>query len=319
MISRRLKIVAGFVGIAVTAGVAVFHPSRPLYMRHRVLDVVAPDGVILGATLSLPRWRSAPFPGMVVVHGSGRLAREHLVGDVRQLVWEGFAVLAYDKRGVGESGGEYPTDWGTGGAEATLRILAADAAAALSSMREEPGIDPARLGFFGASQASWIIPLATGALDPPPRFQVILSGAAVSTGVEQFYSDLTGDGHRPPQVADREEVVRLVSAFDVEPGYDPLPALLATRVPTLWLLGDRDLSVPVFATVDVLEALPAEVAACHTVIRFPDADHSLRDVNTGKPVRVWSAVLSWMATMGVTNSRPGAQESHAADAAECRG
>ncbi|MGH9868141.1 MAG: alpha/beta hydrolase family protein [Candidatus Polarisedimenticolia bacterium] len=287
------RLAAGLVAVAVMAGAAVFHPSRPLYMRHRSLDVVAPDGVILSATLSLPRWRSAPLTGMVMVHGSGPLTREHLMGDVRRLVWEGFAVLAYDKRGVGESGGEYPRSRSVG-AEATLRILAADAAAALSRLREEPEIDPAQAGFFGASQASWIIPLATESLDRAPRFQVILSGAAVSTGVEQFYSDLTGDGHRPPQITDREEIERLVSAFDGEPGYDPWPVLMAMRVPTLWILGDRDQSVPVFATVKVLKALPPDAAACHTVIRFPDADHALRDVTTGKPSPVWSAVLSWM-------------------------
>jgi|GEM_PF-5916340 len=242
---------------------------------------------------------------MVLVHGSGRLAREHLIGDMRRLVWEGFAVLAYDKRGVGESGGEYPRNWGgAGGAEATLRVLASDAAAALSRLRAEPEIDPSRVGFFGASQASWIIALATEYLQPPPRFHVILSGAAVSTGVEQFYSDLTGDGHRPPQVADRKEVERRVSAFDGEPGYDPLPAFLATPVHTLWLLGDRDESVPTFASVEVLKALPPDAAGFHTVVQFPDADHSLHDVNTGKPAPVWPATFTWLERIGVMSAKP---------------
>jgi len=295
----RLKIALGLVTVLLLAGVAVFHPSRPLYMRQRALDVVAPDGTVLRATLSLPRWRSAPFAGMVLVHGSGRLERRHLTGDMRRLVWEGFAVLSYDKRGVGESGGEYPRDWG-GGAEATLRILAGDAAAALSFLRKEPEIDPARVGFFGASQASWIIALASQSLQPPPRFQVILSGAAVSTGVEQFYSDLTGDGHRPPRVTDRAEIERLVSAFDGEPGFDPLPGFVATPVPTLWLLGDRDESVPTFASVEALDALPPDAAALHTVVRFPGANHALRDVDSGEPVAVWPAALTWLERIGVT-------------------
>ena len=295
MISRPLKIVAGLAAVALMAGAVGFHPSRPLYMRHRPLDVVASDGTILRATLSLPRWRRSPLPAMVVVHGSGPLARRHLVGDVRRLVKEGFAVLAYDKRGVGASGGEYPRGWGAG-AEATLRLLAADAAAAFSRVREEPEIERARVGFFGASQAGWIIPLASESVEPKPWCHVILSGAAVSTGVEQYYSDLTGDGHRPPRVTDREEIVRLVSTFDGAPGYDPLPTLTATRVPTLWLLGDRDQSVPAFATAEVLKALPPDAAAWHTVIRFPDADHSLRDVTTGRAAPVWSAIRSWMTT-----------------------
>ena len=299
MIAKRLKVAAGFAAVVVVAGALGFHPTRPLYMRHQALDVVAPDGTILRATLSLPRW-SRPRAGMVLVHGSGRLAREHVIGDVRRLVWEGFAVLAYDKRGVGESGGEYPRSQSLG-PEATLRLLAGDAAAAFSRLRGEPEIDPARVGFFGASQASWIIPLASESLEPKPRFHVILSGAAVSTGVEQFYSDLTGDGHRPPQLTDREEIVRRVNAFDGEPGYDPLPVLSATRVPTLWLLGDQDQSVPVFETANVLKTLPRDAAAYHTVIRFPEAGHDLRNVNTGESAPIWEEMLSWLRKTGVTS------------------
>ena len=167
--ARRLKIAVGSAAVIVIAGALVFHPTRPLYMRQQALDVAASDGTVLRATLSLPRWRSGPLPGMVVVHGSGRVQREHLVGDVRRLVWEGFAVLAYDKRGVGDSGGVYPRCCGED-AEATLRLLAGDAAAALRTLRQSPEIDQTRVGFFGASQAGWIIPLATRLLDPPPRF-----------------------------------------------------------------------------------------------------------------------------------------------------
>lgn len=303
--TKWLKVALALAAVVVIAGGLGFHPARPLYMRHQALDVVAPDGTLLSATLSLPRWRSKPRAGMVMVHGSGRLTRRHLIGDVRRLVWEGFAVLAYDKRGVGESGGEYPMNSNTGGAEATLRILAADAAAALKRLRQVPDIDPTTVGYFGASQASWIIPLATESLDPPPRFQIILSGAAVSTGVEQFYSDLTGDGHRPPTVADPKEIERLVNAFDGAHGYDPFPILSATRVPTLWLLGDQDQSVPVFATANVLNTLPSEAAAYHTVIRFPDAGHDLRNVSTGKPAPIWDEMFSWLRKTGVTQPQNG--------------
>ena len=57
-------------------------------------------------------------------------------------------MLAYDKRGVGASQGVYPRDFGND-AESVLRILAIDAAAALDRLREESGVDPAQVGFFG--------------------------------------------------------------------------------------------------------------------------------------------------------------------------
>lgn len=301
--STRLKIVIGAsaVVVLVAVGVICFHPDRILYMRQQRLELIAPDGTHLRGTLSMPRWRNGPFPGVVVVHGSGRLAREHVRGDVRQLVWEGFAVLSYDKRGVGESGGEYPRAWGPS-AEATLRQLAGDAAAAVAQLRQHSEVDPTSVGLFGASQASWIIPLAAQMVDPAPRFQVILSGAAVSTGVEQFYSDLTGDGSRAPQVQDPKEIERLVLRFDGEVGFDPRSAIAAMRGPTLWILGDRDQSVPVFATVMVLESLHPDVAARHTVVRFPNAGHDLRDVTSGESVPIWDAMREWMGKVGVTDA-----------------
>ena len=104
----------------------------------------------------------------------------------------------------------YISGAGTHSADALLRRLAADAAAAFNELAADPEVDTTRIGFFGASQAGWIIPLAAELTRTRPRFHVILSGNAVSTGVEQYYSDLTGDGTRAPQVADRAEIERRV-------------------------------------------------------------------------------------------------------------
>jgi dienelactone hydrolase len=248
--------IAAVVALVIGAGLLVFHPSRPLYMQQRAVEVVVDDGVTLRGTISKPRWSRKPYPGVVLVHGSGPLTREHLTGDVRSLVQHGFAVLAYDKRGAGASSGEYLRQ-SRYPAETLLRRLAADAGAAFDQLAADPDVDSSRLGFFGASQAGWIIPLAAELTRRPPRFNVILSGPAVSTGVEQYYSDLTGDGTRAPQVSDRAEVERLVLGFDGSPGFDPAPLLKASRVPTLWLLADHDESVPVFASVKVLAGIQA--------------------------------------------------------------
>ena len=93
-------------GVAVAIGFLAFHPSRPLYLQNRAIEIAADDGALLRGTLSLPRWSRRPVPGIVLVHGSGPLTREHLRGDARRLARLGFAVLAYDKRGVGHSGPE---------------------------------------------------------------------------------------------------------------------------------------------------------------------------------------------------------------------
>jgi dienelactone hydrolase len=288
-----MKALALIVVLVLGNGVVVFHPTRPLYMRHRAVDITVDDGVRLRGTVSKPRWNRKPVPGVVLVHGSGPLTREHLLGDTRSLVWLGFAVLAYDKRGAGASSGVYLRGGGNS-ADALLRRLAADAAAAFVELAADPEVDATRIGFFGASQAGWIIPLAAELTRTRPRFQVILSGNAVSTGVEQYYSDLTGDGTRAPQVADRAEIERLVFSFNGRPGFDPASVLLASRTPTLWLLGDRDESGPTFASVRVLDTIRATGNDRHTVIRYPNANHALRDVATGEAVPVWNHMMTWL-------------------------
>jgi dienelactone hydrolase len=284
------------VAAVVAAGgfVLSFHPSRPLYMSQESSEIVSPqDGTVLAGTLSLPRWSRKPVPAVVLVHGSGRLGREHLLGDTRRLVWEGIGVLAYDKRGVGASGGVYPQA-GESGFDAILRLLARDAAAAFEQLRRSPGVDPSRLGFFGASQAGWIVPLAAEQLNPQPRFHVFISGPAVSTGVEAHYSRLTGDGSRPPEISDRSEIRTQVESFAGPAGFDPAPILSSQSVPTLWLLGERDESVPTFASVRVLDAIHAAGNQSHRVIVYPDTGHDLRNVGTGEPVDLWTDLRSWL-------------------------
>ena len=296
-----LKIVAAIGAIALAAFFLTFHPNRPLYMKNSAIEFTAVDGVVLRGTVSSPRWSRKPVPGVVLVHGSGPLARQHVRGDARRLVQLGVAVLSFDKRGVGASSGVYE-QLGGDGAEKTLRQLAADAASAFDALATTSVVDIERLGFFGASQAGWVIPLASELTSRPPRFNVILSGAAVSTGAEQFYSDLTSDGTGEPRVADRDEVERLVSLFDGPAGFDPLPLLTATRIPTLWLLGGRDQSVPTFASARALDAIRASGNDSHTVVMYASADHSLRDVSTGQPAPIWDDMIRWLRERGIVDA-----------------
>ena len=72
----------------------------------------ASDGFItngsirLAYSLDLPAG-TGPFPAVVAGHGSGRITRTHLLGFAREWTTRGFAVLRFDKRGVGESTGTF--------------------------------------------------------------------------------------------------------------------------------------------------------------------------------------------------------------------
>ena len=60
-------------------------------------------------------------------------------------------------------------------------------------------------------------------------------------------------------------------------GYEPLPALRALRVPSLWLFGRLDYVVPTRLSVQRLEQLGGPT----TIAVFPRANHALVETQTG--------------------------------------
>jgi pimeloyl-ACP methyl ester carboxylesterase len=125
--------------------------------------------VTLAGTLVVPLGKG-PHPAVVFTHGSGAQIRQR--GVLEQLfVRAGVAVLTYDKRGVGESTG----DWNT----ASFEDLADDAVAGAEFLRSRSDIDPKRIGFWGLSQGGWIAPLAADRFGKP-AFVMGASGGGLS-------------------------------------------------------------------------------------------------------------------------------------------
>ncbi len=122
------------------------------------------DGTRLTGTLYLPPAKQARVPASVMVHGSGPQDRDGYASIIAVLTDElaanGRAVLVYDKRGSGGSGGD--------GSRAGFDQLAADAVAGINLLRQRPEVDASKVGLAGSSQAGWVIARA------------VQSGAAVS-------------------------------------------------------------------------------------------------------------------------------------------
>lgn len=119
-----------------------------LYQEEEV--TFANDAVTLAGTLVTPKTRGQ-HPVVVFTHGSGPQLRQR--GILEQLfVRAGFAVLTYDKRGVGPSAGKWQTS--------SFEDLADDAVAGARMLQTHRGIDRKRIGFWGLSQGAWIAPLA---------------------------------------------------------------------------------------------------------------------------------------------------------------
>lgn len=247
--------------------------------------VTFPSGdVRLSYVLDLPPG-AGPFPAFVFGHGSGRVTKEVGAAFASRLRAAGYAVLRYDKRGVGASTGVYE-GVGVGNSERMIGVLAGDMAAGAAFLATRPEIDAQRIGLIGFSQAGWIMPVAAGR--GGVRFMVLLVGPTVSVGEEIFYSGLA-EGTDVPF----EELSARLMAFDGPRGFDPVPQLRSLDVPGLWVLGAQDRSIPTRETVAILRDLAAAGRPFQWVVH-ENAGHNLSDVRSGAPVDFLPEVLEFL-------------------------
>jgi len=134
----------------------------------------------LGGTLTLPEG-DGPFIAAILVSGSGSQNRdEEIFGHkpfkvlADQLSRDGIAVLRYDDRGVGESGGS-PVG-------ATSADLATDARSAIEYLLGREDIDNKRIGIIGHSEGG-LIALKLAAENDDIAFIVSLAGPGLKGNV----------------------------------------------------------------------------------------------------------------------------------------
>jgi uncharacterized protein len=297
-------------------------------------DVTFSNGeVTLAGSLAMPD-RRAPSLGVVMIGGSGSSDRDNdtLFPPIRRhLVEAGIAVLSYDKRGVGESSGEW--------LDATMDDLAADAIAALSFLRMRPGVHADTVGLFGHSEGGWVALRAAAARDdvayvvtnscpgmsPAAQDRYALAKAmrrADGVAAQDIdsalavYDRLVEAGRRGANFA---EATRLFDAekkpsiladlwADVDErqweflkrkqDHDPIPDALRLRCPHLAIFGGADQLVPVADSIHLFST-----AACHadrpgrsrlTVEVFPGADHRIGSTGARFVPGYLATVAQWI-------------------------
>ena len=234
----------------------------------------------LAFTLDLPPG-NGPFPAIVAGHGSGKIARDQLFWLSSRFTQLGFAVLRFDKRGVGESTGTF-VFVGTKDSPEVFPILAGDIAAGVRFLRTRPEIDPRKIGLAGNSQAGWILPLAARELGDI-AFMVLLAGPVCTVGQEMFYSNLV-EGNDTGSIKDANA---RMPEYQGAPGFDPVPVLQAVNTPTLWVLGLDDRSIPVELTVKNLDTLKASGRPFEWRV-YHGLGHSLG-------AQIWPDISAWIA------------------------
>ncbi|MBG0832456.1 alpha/beta fold hydrolase [Planomonospora sp. ID67723] len=257
--------------------------------------------LILGGTLALPA-RPGPHPVVLIMTGSGPLDRDadHRrmpLGVSRDLAHAlaraGVASFRYDKRGVGESQGDFLT--------AGLTDNVDDARAALAWLRNRTEIDPAAVFLAGHSEGA-VIATALGAGEQAGLAGIVLLAGIAKTGEETLRwqaRQIAGDLPAPVRVILRvlrtdlfekqdQAITRLkATTTDVARvqgrktnarwhrefiAFDPGPLLRGLRVPVLAVTGSGDVQVD---PAD-LDAIAALTEGDVTTVRVPELSHLLR-------------------------------------------
>jgi uncharacterized protein len=266
----------------------------------RELPITVPGEPPLAGTLALPDV-DGPVPAVVLAAGSGpidrdsnhRRARFEVTRQLAHALAEGgVASLRYDKRGVGET----PGDWRTAG----LFDNVDDLGRARDALAARPEVDPARILLAGHSEGAVLATVLAGR-GAPVAGVVLLSGSAtpgeelllwqarhiaptLPTPVRGLLRLLRID--LPKKVAANHVRIKATTTDVARIGgaklnarwtrefmaYDPREDLRRITVPVLALTGEKDLQTRP-EDVDVIAAtVPAPVEA-H---RVPDLTHTLR-------------------------------------------
>ena len=143
--------------------------ERPPYGRDEI--TFRSGDVTLSGTLLRPR-STGRHAGVVFLHGSGpetRWGTSLFLAD--RFARQGIAALVFDKRGVGQSTG----DW----TRSSLQDLAEDYAAAVRFLQRQSGVNPKQVGIYGHSQGGTLSPLIASR---PGAVAFVIAAAAIGTG-----------------------------------------------------------------------------------------------------------------------------------------
>ena len=256
-------------------------PLPPAHYRSSDANVTADDGVALAATLTTPDGAAGSVPAFVFIHGSGCIDRDETIGPnkvfaqlANRLSNDGYAVLRYDKRSCGKSGGTF----------ATRDRLVADALDAVAYLRAQRGVDPKRIYVLGHSEGGELAPsvaIADGhlagivLLSPPaiPLEQILMQQAlrlatpsdrATIAQKEQQELDAIADGGKTGAGN-----AWLRSSF----GIDPAALIAKVPCPILIVQGGGDIQV---LAADTPRLVSAARAANRTVtVAMLDRDDHL--------------------------------------------
>ena len=180
------------------ANLTAYAQSNLQTIKHRNLVIDLGDGVKTNAQITYPAIGKGPFPGVLLIPGSGIADKNETLGLVHKsgpnpttpllqiaqyLSDRGFAILRYDKRGVGANHTILDTNvWGNVTADALIQ----DSNKALNVLMQQPEVDHERISIIGHSEGTIYAPRV--AIDNPTKVKnIILMGTLAQNPVKDLY------------------------------------------------------------------------------------------------------------------------------------
>ncbi|MBY0489277.1 MAG: lysophospholipase [Gemmatimonadaceae bacterium] len=336
--AQNLRVVRATGAVKPPAPVKIDY-SAPADAPYTAEHVVIPTtrGYTLAGTLTKPKG-VAKAPVMITISGSGPQERDERLGSVlpgyaifREIAdtlgRRGIAVLRYDDRGVGESGGADSR------AKATSADFADDAQSVIAYLRTRPDIDATRIIVSGHSEGGLIGPLVA-VREPAVRGLVMLAGpaydgrrvlqyqignqfkalaAAKSTADSGLANAMARGDDLSTYIRTRTD--KMIDSMRVEPWMqyfvdtDPKATLRQVTQPVLVLQGGTDMQVTPEQADTVVAVLRAAGNRRVTSKVFPATNHlfvpdpsgvpseypKLKDVKVRR--EVLGAVADWVAAL----------------------
>ncbi len=235
------------------------------------MEIKSVESVIRG-TLLTPDSTSR-LPVIIVVPGSGSIERAQNIAMAKGL-FQGIPtnVFVYDKRGVGESSGEY-LSMNAETSKDRIPVRSQIVLDIVNHLFETPYIDPNKISLIGSSQGGWVSPLAASKSSRISSV-ICVSGVACTVGVSDFYSDIVKD-------LSIEEATGKLESYTGVQGYDPEQALRNLEVPVLWIYGGKDKSNPTHYDLKILGKLQEDFDKNFTIHYYENYNHEMIDESTG--------------------------------------
>lgn len=278
-----LKLIKGLTPYLLLGALTLFSScssdDTELLTRGGIFQTPSGDATIEGE-LFLPEG-TGPFPSMIIIVGSSNESRQTLEGFATILNSNGYALYLYDKRGVGNSTGSYPSD-----ITELISARADDVLGIIELLNSHSKIDNQRIGIYGGSQGAWVNSVVFERYSNL-AYIVMASGGVASTGIEGHYCALTDD----PNVS-IDEATAALESFSGDTGFDPRPIIETMQIPVLWIYGNEDRSHPARYDVAVLATLNK---SNFTVLVYDNTNHELIDLTTQQPPTTYISDLGqWL-------------------------